>query len=571
MKSCAQCKKEFEIRGADREFYKKIDVPEPTLCPQCRMQRRLAFRNERTFYNSTCSKCHKRIVSQFSPTSGLVVYCDACYWADTWAGQDHGRDFDFSENFGEQFAVLNAVVPHMAMIHTNSENCEYTHLAANNKNCYMLIESSNNEKCLHSYWLQKSVDCIDTSYADESQLIYASDDLFYCYGLFYSTNCTKCTDSYFLRNCKNCSNCYGCVNLSNKEYCIFNEQKTREQYQSFIAAKKLDTYSGLMDAQKEWCSFESSHPRKYAEITKAEQSTGNYIWNVKNCTHIFHGYDAENCTYGEHVWRNAKDCMDISTVGIDAQLVYDALNTALGAYMMRFTNQCWNSCAYVDYSFYCGGLQNGFACIGIKKGEYCILNKQYAPDEFEVLKKSIIEHMKRTGEWGSFLDPHFSPFGYNETIAFEQFPLSKDEAIQRGFRWSDTLPGTYGKETLLSADIPDSIHDVPEDITKKILACIECEKNYNIITQELAFCRSRQIPLPRICANCRHGHRMKQRGSNTLWHRQCMCEKGEHGHGSRAEASANVGGRRAIEFETTYSADRPESVYCETCYQKEVV
>lgn len=561
MTNCTQCKKEFEITDGHREFYQKMNVPEPSFCPDCRQQRRLSFRNERTFYRDTCSKCHKAIVSQFSPAAGLIVYCDSCYWSDDWAGQDYGRDFDFTRNFGEQFDALNRAVPHMAMIHTNSENCEYTHLAANNKNCYMLIESSNNEKCIHSYWMQKCVDCVDTSYSDESQLIYDSDGLVECYGLFYSRNCAKCTDSYFLRNCKNCLNCYGCVNLSNKEYCIFNEQKTKEEYHSFVASKKLDTYSGVMDAHEEWNLFELAQPRKYAELSKCEQSTGNYLRNVKNCTHIFHGYDAENCTYGEHVWRNARDCMDVSTVGIDAQLVYDALNTALGAYMMRFTNQCWNSSAYVDYSFYCGGLQNGFGCIAVKKGEYCILNKRYSQEEFSAMKDKIIEHMKRTGEWGHFLDSRLSPFGYNESIAHEQFPLTKEEALQTGFNWNDSLPGTYGKETLLSTDIPDSIHDVPDDITKKILACIECGKNYNIVTQELAFYRARQISLPRICANCRHGHRIKQRGPNTLWHRQCMCGKAGHEHADRCTE----------QFETTYAPDRQEVVYCETCYQEEIL
>lgn len=561
MKTCTQCTKEFEITSADREFYKKFDVPDPIQCPECRARRRLAFRNERTFYRDACSKCTKAIVSQFSPDRGLLVYCETCYWKDDWAGQDYGRDFDFSRTFGEQFDALNRVAPHMAMIHTNSENCEYTHLAANNKNCYTLIESSNNESCLHSYWLQKCVDCIDTSYADESQLLYDCDNLFYCYGLYYSQNCTKCTDSYFLRNCKNCSQCYGCVNLSNKEYCIFNEQKTKEQYQSFIATKKLDTHTGVTSAKKEWDLFESSHPYKYAEITKAEQSTGNYIWSAKNCIYTFHGYDAENCTYAEHVWRNAKDCMDVSTVGIDAQLVYDSINTALGVYMMRFTNQCWNSSNNCDYCFFCGSLSSGFGCVGIKRGSYCILNKQFSQSEYEAVREKIITHMKGTGEWGHFLDPAYSLFGYNETIAREEYPLKKEEALALGFQWQDRMPGAFGKETIRAELLADSIHDITDSLTKEILPCTRCTKNYSVIAKELRFYRDRSIPIPRECPDCRHEQRVRARGSNKLWHRQCMCDRAGHDHG----------GRCAVEFETTYAPERPELVYCEQCYQKEIV
>ena len=47
MKNCKECKKQFEIDSNDKTFYKKVNVPEPKLCPQCRMQRRFAFRNEK--------------------------------------------------------------------------------------------------------------------------------------------------------------------------------------------------------------------------------------------------------------------------------------------------------------------------------------------------------------------------------------------------------------------------------------------------------------------------------------------------------------------------------------------
>jgi hypothetical protein len=45
-----------------------------------------------------------------------------------------------------------------------------------------------------------------------------------------------------------------------------------------------------------------------------------------------------------------------------------------------------------------------------------------------------------------------------------------------------------------------------------------------------------------------------------LWHRQCMCSKNHPHHG----------GRCSNEFETSYSPDRKEIVYCEQCYNSEV-
>ena len=50
IKVCQNCKKDFTIEPDDFAFYEKIKVPAPTFCPECRLQRRLAFRNERALY-----------------------------------------------------------------------------------------------------------------------------------------------------------------------------------------------------------------------------------------------------------------------------------------------------------------------------------------------------------------------------------------------------------------------------------------------------------------------------------------------------------------------------------------
>ena len=99
-----------------------------------------------------------------------------------------------------------------------------------------------------------------------------------------------------------------------------------------------------------------------------------------------------------------------------------------------------------------------------------------------------------------------------------------------------------------------SIKDLPNDfdINKEIFICLECKKNYRIITNELSFYRRMNIPLPRNCPECRHTKRLKNRGPNKLWHRKCMKEGCNN------------------EFETSYSPDRPEIIYCEKCYQQEV-
>src|SRR3989344_2055311 len=95
--TCQNCKQEFVIEPDDFGFYEKIKVPPPSWCPECRMKRRLAYREERALYKDTCDKCGKDTVSLFAPETKLTVYCSPCWWGDGWDGTDYGRDYDFNK------------------------------------------------------------------------------------------------------------------------------------------------------------------------------------------------------------------------------------------------------------------------------------------------------------------------------------------------------------------------------------------------------------------------------------------------------------------------------------------
>ncbi|TSC60662.1 MAG: Uncharacterized protein Greene041662_148 [Candidatus Peregrinibacteria bacterium Greene0416_62] len=80
---CSQCSAKFEIAQADLAFLdkvsplfggKKYTIPSPKLCPDCRQQRRLAFRNERHLYHRKCDKTGRQIISVYSPDKPFPVY-----------------------------------------------------------------------------------------------------------------------------------------------------------------------------------------------------------------------------------------------------------------------------------------------------------------------------------------------------------------------------------------------------------------------------------------------------------------------------------------------------------------
>ena len=132
-KICQNCKKDFTIESDDFKFYEKMKVPTPTLCPDCRYQRRIANRNEWNFYKRNCDLCGKSMVSIYNPSYSGPAYCQSCWWSDKWDPMIYGKDFDFSKSFFEQFSELHFAVPRIALTNVNSVNSDYSNQSNENK------------------------------------------------------------------------------------------------------------------------------------------------------------------------------------------------------------------------------------------------------------------------------------------------------------------------------------------------------------------------------------------------------------------------------------------------------
>jgi len=94
-RNCQNCKNDFVIDSEDFNFYTKINVPPPTFCPSCRRQRRNAWRNNFSLYSRKCDLCSKNVISIYSPDSGIIVYCNKCWWSDKWDPKSYVMDYDF--------------------------------------------------------------------------------------------------------------------------------------------------------------------------------------------------------------------------------------------------------------------------------------------------------------------------------------------------------------------------------------------------------------------------------------------------------------------------------------------
>ena len=105
-------------------------------------------------------------------------------------------------------------------------------------------------------------------------------------------------------------------------------------------------------------------------------------------------------------------------------------------------------------------------------------------------------------------------------------------------------------ETQNIGSLLNNANNVPDDILNWAIECEVTKKPFRIIKQELEFYRKHNLPIPRRHPDQRHLDRMKLRNPRRLFERKCdKCQK---------------------DIQTTYAPERPEIIYCEECYNKEI-
>ncbi len=575
-KSCQNCKKDFIIEPDDFGFYEKIKVPPPTFCPECRLQRRMSWRNERALYKRKCDLCQKNIIAMYHELAPFPVYCRECWYGDSWDATSFAKDYDFSKTFFEQYKEFYKNIPRLALWQRNVINSDYANMAAESKNIYLSVSAvAGSENVFYSKCVDKSRDIIDClNIINGSESLYENVEAQSNYNSQYLLLCRSCMDSYYCVDCINCSNCFLSNNLRNKQFCIRNQQYTKEDYFKELEKFNLKSRASREILKKEFEEIKKIAIFRFGNINKAVNSTGNNLLNVKNCKNCFEIYDVENAKYCYRAF-NFKDSMDFD-YGQKSELLYEYTTGAMNDYNVKFTYSAMEFIRNADYTESCRNCSNIFGCISLRNAENAILNKVYSKGEYEKLREEIIRQMNdmpfidkmgRVYKYGEFFPIEISPFPYNDSLAQEFFPITKEDAKKNGYLWRDQDIKSF-EITIPVNNISDNIDEVSDKILEEVLGCAhkgecshQCNTAFRLTNYELAFYKKHDIPLPVLCPNCRYYERFKVMPALKLWHRTCMCNKENHFHGT---------GKCEVEFETSYAPERPEIVYCEKCYQQEV-
>lgn len=530
---------------------KQFDVEwNPTECPTCRHIHRGMFSAELLLHRRKSDLSGEPIISIFSEQKPFPVYSITEWWSDAWDGLQYGRPMNFSESFFPQFEELFKEVPKMANFNENCENCEYSCGAGSSKNAYYCTTAYFSEDVYYCETVTAfNTDLVDCLRCQKSGQLWECVQCIDCHLSSFLHRCFGTRDSHFCIDCKGCNDCLFCFNLRNKSYHVGNQPVSKEEYATIKAAVMDGKWSTMQkNLQKlEELRLQTIWPNLLQ--VNCEHCRGDQLLNSADC---FECYNCFNCHNNRYCWElsPSKQCtswMDITRGGI-GELVFNSASCGGGNYYLRMCSRCRLS-NDLTYCIDCYSCKNCFGCTGLKSKQYCVLNKQYSKDEYEKLTAQITAQMKKSGDWGKFFPVSTSPFAYSESSSLRYAPLTKEQVLSRGWQWAD-LPDLHQDEAGTAEELPDSVDDITDDICKKVLLCESSGRKYKILPQELKYYRTWNLPLPRHHADVRMERRRMMINPYRLWKRPCK--------------------KCGAEMETSFSPERPETVYCEKCYLAEV-
>lgn len=412
-------------------------------------------------------------------------------------------DYDFEDSFFENYRRVFMSVPFSALRQFPViENSEYTDSSGwGTHNCYLDIGLHDVENVFYSFEVKENCRNIYNSVMiwNNCENVYQSNCIVHSSMIFYSRYILESHNIWFCANLVGCHDCIFCDDLTNASFCIKNIQYTQEEFKE--VKKKM------MKDQKGFGKYYLSLPNDGENLVSTNTS-GTYITNSRN---VQNGYYSYNITDGKNtllVWSvewNKHIYNVISSWSPFFDHGYNVINSWWGnhVYCSDFIVG-----SYIYYSYFLENCNFCLGCIGLKNKFYCILNKQYTKEEWEILSDKIFASMEADGSLGEFFLANLNPFYFNDTAAFLiDGSFTKEEVEAEWYLWRDEP---------IHVDIPEWLEVVKNSelerfesynsewvwqIDPKILQVIISDEKWNyyrIIDMEYNFLLQHSIPLPRM-------------------------------------------------------------------------
>jgi len=92
---CTECKKNYRIIEDELGFYRRMQIPIPRNCPECRHVRRFTNRGPNKLWGRICmcnkknhfhggAKCDVEFETSYAPERPEIIHCEKCYQAEVY-------------------------------------------------------------------------------------------------------------------------------------------------------------------------------------------------------------------------------------------------------------------------------------------------------------------------------------------------------------------------------------------------------------------------------------------------------------------------------------------------------
>lgn len=195
-------------------------------------------------YSKRCSNCYQCVDCLDCSSVLYCVECESCSFCIWCEGlknksycignRQYTRDEYESMKSQYMFWFTSKLAIKWSCKNINSERVFGDHIIESHEiTLWFDVVWSDSSKYL--YTVANCTDCMDVCYTWlGGELLYES--LFpQGRNLYMTHNCQdNCQDVLYSENCYACSYCFGCIWLRNKQYCIFNKQYSKEEYETNV-------------------------------------------------------------------------------------------------------------------------------------------------------------------------------------------------------------------------------------------------------------------------------------------------------------------------------------------------
>ncbi len=208
---------------------------------------------------------------------------------------------DFVKKFQEEFNKFSLKFPRRYAKIVKSVNVSGDFIEQSKKceNCFSVFGGAENSKNLWLIYSQVK-DSYDIDHSGlNSMECYESSSVYPGNQVLFSRFIWDSHHAEYSYNCGNCSYIFGCVGLKNKQYCIFNKQYSKDEYESLREKIRIHMDDMPYVDQK-------GRVYKYGEFFPIDLSPFAYNETVENEINPLNKLDIQNLGYKyyENIERN---------------------------------------------------------------------------------------------------------------------------------------------------------------------------------------------------------------------------------------------------------------------------